>query len=81
MLVSNCFSSVFCLPAFFFDCVSYLGRRDLAWRDGGPGTGDGGRGTGDGGWGMGDGGGGRGGGVEMFVTFRSRLSRLTKYNH
>ena len=74
MLVSNCFSSVFCLPAFFFDCVSYLGRRDLAWRDGGRGTGDGGRGTGDGG-------GGRGGGVEMFVTFRSRLSRLTKYNH
>ena len=71
MLVSNCFSSVFCLPAFFFDCVSYLGRRDLAWRDGGRGTGDGGRGTGEGE-------GGRGGGVEMFVTFRSRLSRLTK---
>ena len=81
MLVSNCFSSVFCLPAFFFDCVSYLGRRDLAWRDGGRGTGDGGRGTGDGGRGTGDGGRGRGGGVEMFVTFRSRLSRLTKYNH
>ena len=72
MLVSNCFSSVFCLPAFFFDCVSYLGRRDLAWRDGGRGTGDGGRG---------EGGGGRGGGVETLVTFRSRLSRLTKYNH
>lgn len=38
-----------------------------------------GRGTGDGGWG--EGGGGRGGGVETLVTFRSRLSRLTKYNH